>query len=246
MEKAFSLMYERLASFLVNNLDFRRASVVLEAGCGKGQLTIPLVKKVRKIKKDLRIIAVDISSGPYEGNFDVLKRNLQEEKLQGFVLPVNCDVRDMKSIKNESVDIVFSNELFCDLDRDGLLKAIGEFYRILKPNCQMAHGELSPVPENEAQRLVIEANAYSLETTQPRPEWFSPFSDEVAAMLHEAGFKNITTQYFETNIKMDYETGIRKLEQWNTDPEFIKKNSSNIREFGLEFPMEHIIFCEKR
>jgi len=239
-------MYERLASFLVNNLDFRRASVVLEAGCGEGQLTIPLVKKARKIKKALKIIAVDISSGPYEVSLDVLKRNLQEEKLRGFVLPVNCDVRDMKSIKNESADVVFSNELLCDLDRDGLLKAIREFYRILKPNGQMAHGELSPVPENEAQRLVIEANAYSLETTQPRPEWFSPFSDEVAAMLHEAGFKNITTQYFETNIKMDYETGIRKLEQWNTDPEFIKKNSSNIREFGLEFPMEHIIFCEKR
>jgi len=245
LEKAVSLMYERLASFFIENLNFQKASVILEAGCGKGQLTIPLVKKVRRIREGFKVLALDASSGPYEGHLGVLEKKLRKERLQRFIVAVNGDVRDMKFIEDESVDIVLSNELFCDLDRSGLEKAIREFYRILKPNSQMAHGELSPVPENEAQRLVIEANAVSIETILPRPEWFSPFSDEVAALLHRIGFTNIRTKYFETNVKMDYEAAIKKLKQWTTDPDFIRKNSDALRRFGLELPMEHIILCEK-
>jgi ferrous iron transport protein B len=37
----------------------------------------------------------------------------------------------------------------------------------------MVHGTLSPFPENEAQMLLIEADAHALETVQPKPEWFS-------------------------------------------------------------------------
>lgn len=245
MEKAFNLMYDRLASFLVENLDFRKVSIILEAGCGKGQLTIPLVKEIRKINDDFRVIALDLSSGPYEEHLEVLKKKAQGEKLQKIVAVVNGDVRDMNSIENESIDIALSNELFCDMDRNSLEKTIKEFYRILKPNGQMAHGELSPVPENEAQRLVIEANAYSLETTQPKPKWFSPYSDEVAALMHKTGFRNIRTKYFETNIKMGYDMAVKALKQWSTDPAFIKKKSKTLRKFGLEYPMEHVIFCEK-
>lgn len=246
MEKAFSLMYERLASFFVENLNFERASVVLEAGCGKGQLTVPLVKKVSRIREDLRWVALDISSGPYEGHLEVLKKNLRRQKrLQKFVVTVDGDVRNMKFLENESVDTVLSNELFSELNRKGLEKAIKEFYRVLKHHGQMAHGELSPVPENEAQRLVIDANALSIDTMQPKPPWFSPFSDEVAALLHKGGFRNIRTKYFETNVRWDFGGAIKKLEEWTVDPEYVKKNLDAIRRFGLELPMEHIVFCEK-
>lgn len=246
MEKAVSLMYERLASFFVENLNFERASVVLEAGCGKGQLTVPLVKKVRRIREGVKWVALDISSGPYEGHLEVLKKNLRSQKrLRELVVTVDCDVRNMKFLENESVDIVLSNELFNELSRKGLEKAIREFYRVLKRHGQMAHGELSPVPENEAQRLVIDANALSIDTMQPKPEWFSPFSDEVAALMHKTGFRNIRTKYFETNVRWDYEGAIKKLKEWTVDPDFVKRNSDAVRRFGLELPMEHVVFCEK-
>jgi len=39
-------MYERLAAFLVENLDFDNVSTILEAGCGSGLLTLPFARKI--------------------------------------------------------------------------------------------------------------------------------------------------------------------------------------------------------
>lgn len=245
LESAFRLMYERLASFLVQNLDFKKILIILEAGCGRGQLTIPFVKKVMEIKESFKVIAFDISTGPYERDLDILKGKIGKERLQRFIMPVRGDVRNMEAVDDESVDLIISNELLCDLDRKGLERALQEFYRILRPNGQMAHGELIPIPENDAQRLLIEADTHSLKTSLPKPDWFSPFSDEVAALMHETGFKNITVKYFETNVKIGFTKAIEKLKKWNTDTAFIKRHLQDIKRHGLELPMEHIIFCKK-
>jgi len=92
----FKLMYSRLADFIIENLDFERISVILEAGCGSGQLTIPFVRKVNEIKENFKVIAFDISSGPYEGDLDVLKERIEKEKLDKFVVTLKGDVRNMK------------------------------------------------------------------------------------------------------------------------------------------------------
>ena len=245
MERALRLMYERLAEFMIENLDLTRVSAILEAGCGSGQLTLPFLNKIKKIKENFRYIAFDISAGPYEGDLEILTEKVQKERLKKLIVPIKGDVRNMKAIEDESIDLIISNELFCELNRDSLEKTLKEFYRILRQDGQMAHGELNPIPENDAQRLVIEANAYSLETMQPKPEWFSPFSDEVAALMHKIGFKNTRVKYFETKVKMDYEAAIKKLNEWKTDPAFIQRCLSDIKRYGLEYPMEHVIFCEK-
>jgi ubiquinone/menaquinone biosynthesis C-methylase UbiE len=246
LEKAVEMMYKRLAVFLVENLDFEKVSTILEVGCGSGQLTVPFVRKIMQIKPSFRVIALDLSVGPYKGHLDILKKRLREEKLEGLVKPVNADVRSMGVIADESVDLVVSNETLCELDRNGLEMALREFYRVLKPNGQMVHGELIQAFENDAQRLVIEANLHSLETSLPRPEWVSPFSDEVAALLHKIGFRDITVKYFETNVKFrGFDAALRKLEEWHIDPVFVKEHLREIRKYGLEYPMEHLIFCRK-
>ena len=239
-------MYERLAVFLVENLEFEKVSAILKAGSGSGQLTIPFVRKLMQIKSNFRVIALDLSVGPYRGHLDILKTRLREENLERFVTPVNADVRSMGVIADESVDLVVSNETLCELDRNGLEMALREFYRILKSGGQMVHGELIQAFENEAQQLVIEANLRSLETSLPRPEWGSPFSDEVAALLHKIGFRDITVKYFETNVKFrGFNAALRKLEEWHIDPVFVKEHLQEIRKYGLEYPMEHLIFCRK-
>jgi len=245
MEKVVSSMYERLVSLLIENLDFDRASVILEVGAGRGQLTIPLVKRLKTAKGGFRMIAFDTSEGPYKSALESLKRDLRKEKLEDLVMVVNGDVRNMSAMGTESVDLIISNETLCELNREGLEKAIQEFHRILKPDGEMGHGELIPVAENEAQKLVIDADANSMETSLPRPEWFSPFSDEIAAMMHRTGFKNIRTEYFETRIEMDYDTAISMLKDWAINPSWIKKHLNDIKRFGLELPMEHVVFCEK-
>jgi len=238
------MMYKRLAAFLLENLAFDDVSVALEAGCGRGQLTIPFVRRVSEIKKDFKVIAFDISAGPYESDLDVLRERVRKEELEGFVFSVKGDVRDMKEISDKSVDLIISNELLCDLDERGLERALREFYRILKIGGRMAHGELSPIPENEAQKLLIKANAYSLESLKPKPKWFSPSSDEVAVLMHKIGLKDITIKYFETDVKMDYKEALTYLKGW-VKQDFIETHQKQLRKHGIEFPMEHVIFCKK-
>jgi len=154
-------------------------------------------------------------------------------------------VRNIEGIESESIDLIFSNELLCDLDQYGLEKTLMEFYRILNPNSQMAHAEINPVPENTPQRLFIEADKYSLETSQPKPDWFSPYSDEIAILMHKIGFKDITIKYLKIGIQLDYESAIETFTNWSVDPEFLKKHDSHLRSHGIEYPLEHIIFCNK-
>jgi ubiquinone/menaquinone biosynthesis C-methylase UbiE len=238
-------MYRRLVGFLIDNLDLHEGFVILEAGCGRGRLTIPFTRKVKEIMEDFKIIAFDLSAGPYKGDLDVLKQNVMKEELEKFIVTVNGDVRKIVNLKNESVDLIISNELLCELDREGLKKALKEFYRILKPNGQMAHGELNPVPENVAQKLVIEANLYSLETSKPKTEWFSPFSDEVITLMHKLGFEDLVVKYFETEVKFSFKEAIEQLRKWNTNPAFIKMHMNELKKYGLEYPIEHVIFCKK-
>jgi ubiquinone/menaquinone biosynthesis C-methylase UbiE len=238
-------MYERLANFLVRNINFQKVSVILEAGCGSGELTIPFAKNVMAIFEEFKIIALDVSAGPYKRNLETLKKRIKKEGLEKFVKPFKGDVRNMEAIDNESVDLIISNEFFCDLDREGLEKTLKEFYRILKHNGQMAHGELNPVLENIAQRLVIEADSYSMRTLTQKYEWFSPFSDEVAALMHKIGFKDITVKYFETNVRLPFKEALKQFKAWNINPTFIEKRMEELKKYGIEFPMEHIIFCKK-
>jgi len=246
LKKTVNMMYEQLAVFLVGNLNFEKVSTILEAGCGSGQLTVPFVRKVMQIKPCFRVIAVDLSTGPYKGHLDILKTRLRKEKLEQLITPINADVRSMDAVADESVDLIVSNETLCELDRDGLEMALREFHRVLKIGGQMVHGELIQAFENNAQKLMIEANMHCQETSLPKPEWVSPFSDEVAALLHKTGFRDITVKYFETNVKFrSFSAAMRKLKEWHVDPGFINEHLQGIKKHGLEYPMEHLIFCRK-
>jgi len=235
---------DRLAKFIINELDFN-VSVILEAGCGEGQLTIPFVKKISNYINDIKIIAYDLSAEPYFKSLEVLKERVCQEKLENIIEVMEGDVRNIKNIEDESIDFIFSNDLFCELNRLGLEQCLKEFYRILKPNSQMAHAEYAPFPENVAQKLFIEADIHSLETSLPKPEWFSPCSDKIAILMHKIGFKNIKVKYFETSVCLGYEEAVQALKDWTVDPKFIEKYKKDLQTYGIETPMEHVVFCNK-
>jgi ubiquinone/menaquinone biosynthesis C-methylase UbiE len=241
------MMYERLAAFLVEHLDFSMVSTILEAGCGSGQLTVPLAAKVRQINPDIRVVALDLCAGPYRGHLDLLRARVREERLESVIAPVRADARSMAVVGDGSVDLAISNETLCELDRQGLAMALREFHRVLRSGGQMVHSELIPAFENDAQRLVIAANQHSEATSAPSPEWFSPCSDEVAALLHTIGFTDITVRYFETNVRFSrFEVALERLRQWHVDPAFVKEHLEEVERCGLEYPMEHVIFCRKQ
>src|SRR5207248_9124331 len=149
LSKAWARYYDRLAAHCGEQIDRRRFNVILEAGCGKGQLTIPLL---RRLPRNVTMIAIDSSKGPYAGWLKELSQKLQTARLEKRVQPIKSDARRIRGIEDESVDIVVSNELLCDLPYDSQLeKALTEFYRILRPGGLMIHGEWSSSPAAEPQ-----------------------------------------------------------------------------------------------
>lgn len=237
-------MYERLADFIIKQLDVDRVDIAFEAGCGSGQLTIPFAKKISSM---CELIAYDSWSGPYKRDLGVLKHSLASEGLTDKIKIIKGDVKQI-GIADEKVDLIFSNELFCDLDRNSSELTLKEFYRILKRRGQMVHAELDPKAENKAQELLIKADLhYSLESLPFEGErWFSPTVDELSTLIHKNSFVNIQVSYFKTNLKLGYEAAVEQLRRWKIDMAFVKEHNKELREYGIEYPKEHVIKCAKQ
>jgi ubiquinone/menaquinone biosynthesis C-methylase UbiE len=235
---------ERLAEFMVRLVDWKCVSVLLEAGCGRGWLTLPLATR---LDGTCKIIAYDLSEGPYKGDLEILRKKVMTERLENVIETVKGDVMNLQAIPDESVDLIISHELFCELNRAGLEKALKEFYRVLKRGRQMVHAELSSLAENRAQELLIEANIHhSLDTMLSEGAlWFSPTVDDVAVLMHKTGFRNIQAHFFETNIGLVYDVAVEQLKQWNIDKRFLEEYKEDLQGYGVEFPLEHVVVCEK-
>src|ERR1700756_2595321 len=79
LERAWSQYYSRLAAHFVARINRKSLRVVLEAGCGKGQLTLPLIEM---LPKGAQMIAIDSSRGPYAGWLTELKTRLMNKGLE--------------------------------------------------------------------------------------------------------------------------------------------------------------------
>ena len=74
----------------------------------------------------------------------------------------------------------------------------------------------------------------------------SPYSDEVAALMHKVGFRNMVVKYFDTDVHLSFDNAIRQLKEWNIIHAFVKSHIEDFKKYGLEFPIEHVVFCQKR
>jgi len=238
-------MYNELAKFLVNEIDLYEKITILEGGCGRGQLTIPLLKLIGKEIDDFNYFALDLSRGPYKNASNALKEKLVNTKWNDKVEVVEGDVRFLNAIEDQFFSLVISNELFCDLEQKGLEKALKEFYRVLKPNGQMSHSELISFPSNFSQELFIKADSYSSEILTSDYVWFSPCADEVVALMHKTGFKEFKVKYFDTNVRLAFNDALEELRGWGLDEKFFNKYNDDLKKYGLEYPLTHVILCQK-
>lgn len=233
IESVLTEYYGNLAQFMVNLVKTPDDAVILEPGCGDGALTVHLLG----LLPGSTVICYDLFGGVYERDLDILKERSVDMRI------VKGDVRTM-GIHTESVDFVISNELLCDLSRNDARKTIDEFYRILREGGAFVHGCLSPCPETRAQELVIIADGYSADPLFDH-DWFSPPADELAGMLHSAGFQGITVKYFEDCVKFLGDAAFCHMKEWVLKPEFFEKYSSEIKSCGIEYPIEQVIYCRK-
>lgn len=222
--------YDRLAGYFVREIGSHRIRTILEAGCGRGQLTIPLLGK---IPTSTRMIAVDSSKGPYAGWLKELETELHRRGLGRRVRVVNSDVRQLKDVDTESVDGVVSNELLCDLPRKAQLqKALREFYRVLRPGGIMVHGEWSSYPTAEPKGLLIK-------------HWPSWTPDQLFVLMRDTGFRSFGVTYFDTTIHLGYENAVEELRTWGWTEGLLKQQDRVLKQQGIELPFEHLISCKK-
>ena len=230
LSKAWTRYYDRLAAHFVEQIGQRRFKVMLEAGCGRGQLTIPLL---RRLPKSVKMIAIDSSKGPYASWLKELSHELRNAGLERRVQPIRSDARRIKGVKDSSVDIVVSNELLCDLPFDSQLeKALREFYRILRPGGFMIHGEWSSSPAAEPQAFLVK-------------HWPSWTPDQLFSIMRKSGFHDFQITYFETTIHFGYENALEELQTWGATEKFLRRNDAVLKREGIELPYEHIVQCEK-
>ena len=230
LSKAWTRYYDRLAAHFVEQIGQRRFKVMLEAGCGRGQLTIPLL---RRLPKSVKMIAIDSSKGPYASWLKELSHELRERGLERRVQPIRSDARRIKGVKDSSVDIVVSNELLCDLPFDSQLeKALREFYRILRPGGFMIHGEWSSSPAAEPQAFLVK-------------HWPSWTPDQLFSIMRKSGFHDFQITYFETTIHFGYENALEELQTWGATEKFLRRNNKMLKREGIELPYEHVVQCEK-
>ncbi len=227
---AYSLYYSRLADVFCRLIKRQSPRLILEGGCGKGQLTFPLLER---LPRQTKLIGIDSSAGPYSGWLAELRE--QSGKL-GFADRINlveADVRKMTTIRTESIDAIVSNELLCDLPQEReLAKALGEFHRVLRPGGLMVHGEWSSVPENRAKSFILK-------------HWPTWNPDQLFLLTKREGFVEFQTTYFETTIRFSYTAAMEEVRTWGGSPRLISKNARRIREYGIQLPFEHIVRCRK-
>src|SRR2546425_10335359 len=94
LSKAWSKYYDLLAAHFIERIGRRRFRLILEAGCGKGQLTIPLL---RRLPREVRMIAIDSSKGPYAGWLKELSQELRRAGLEKRVRSFRSEARRIRS-----------------------------------------------------------------------------------------------------------------------------------------------------
>ncbi len=229
--RAYAAYYNQMADIFAKHIHGRRIRLILEAGCGRGQLTIPLL---RKLPDKVRMIVLDSSRGPYRGWLDELAQLLAEAKLESRVDIIEADATRIVDVDSRSVDAVVSNELLCDLvPRARLVKALREFWRVLRGGGMMLHGEWSSHSDSGSRSIMIK-------------HWPSWTPDQLHSVMLGSGFTNFTVIYFETTIRFQYEAALEELRNWGATSRLLRRRGNLVKGRGFRLPFEHIMRCEKR
>ena len=230
LDRAWRQQYENLAREFTKLIGKRRT--IVEIGCGRGQLTIPLAKLVRG-----RLLAVDSFAWPYSTAYRSILSMISKEKLIGRILVFKEDYRSFMSRQDDvRFEAVISSEFLPEIDSARTREFLSECHRVLKRGGVSVHSFLSPVPKNLRQRLLIEADTNPKWTKTPPDEWFSPTQNLVASELRRARFKGIKALRLKSNRIVKGEAARKLLRDWDIRETFWKSHKAFLVSQGLEIP----------
>ena len=231
LRDAWAGQYQRLARQFAGLLRSKTGNLV-EIGCGRGQLTIPLSKLVSD-----SFFIVDNFCGPYSKDYRLLKSALVRERLKSRIQVIVSDYADWLSRQSsDQYGALISNEFLPEINTADMRRFLSECYRVLKPAGVTVHGFLSPNPENLRQQLVIESDTDSRWTDFPSEEWFSPPPSLVKNQLRQIGFRKIRTFEIKSGLIIKADAARTFLRRWGVKDGFWKVYKERLTQEGLEIP----------
>jgi len=219
-EKTWENGYRRLAKEISKELPKQKNSIVLELGYGKGQLGNEISKILKR-----KIVAIDTSPQAFSDDALIIKGDAEHA-----------------TIKNSSIDAVFSNFFVSWLNEDKLNKVLKSCYDMLKSGGKIVISDFSPFSKNSAQEIAVLQGSKE-NNLLPSEKWRS--AEEVSAKLESAGFKEVKERAFGWDIVFPYEMAIEQLKKWNAKEEFIEKVKPGLKKHGLELPQSFILAAVK-
>lgn len=240
LEAAWNQQYAQLSEHFAPLLP--KHGVAVEVGCGKGQLTIPLVKRMPRV----HIIGVDNFKGPYSYTRTALTATLARRKMKTRVELVVSDYHAwLRDNPDSKYDAIFSSEFLPEIDSKSMRNFLVECYRVLKPSGRTVHSFLSSIPRNERQRRLIEADSDPRWTKTPPTEWFSPPTKQVVECLNSAGFKRPSTYRIRSGLVIRSAAAKKLLGDWDIRQSYWKPNRMVLEKEGFEVPDWMIIGAVK-
>ena len=224
--------YDRLAMRLATMIPNTPDSTVLEMGCGRGQLTLPLASSLKG-----RIIAVDRSKRDVE----MLEEALRERGFDGRVETMAVDACDIE-LEDGVVDAAVSNFFFGWIDEGKIRRVIQGQRRILKEGGVMLHSDFLPKAENQSQAVAIEQGR-AVNNQDPSVKWWTP--EELCTVIKHEGFLDINVFSFDWRIRFDYHMAARQLERWGAKKDFIRRKEGVLKAHGMELPKSYIVQARK-
>lgn len=180
----------RMEDHLYDSLKLQSGARVLDAGCGVGHVAIHLARK------GLQVSGIDVVSNH-------IRWATQEIRAQGLEKAVSAQLMDyhhLDRLDNESFEGVYTMETLVHATDPE--RALGEFYRVLKPGGSIALYEYDhpdrnskPISEDMAESL----RQINKKASMPANEMFT--QGTLQRMLEEKGFQEVVVRDLSENVR---------------------------------------------
>ena len=180
----------RMEDHLYDSLKLQSGAKVLDAGCGVGHVAIHLARK------GLQVSGIDVLSNHVRW----ATHDISAQGLEKTVSAQLMDYHHLNGLDNESFDGVYTMETLVHATDPE--KALGEFYRVLKPGGSIAFYEYDhpdrnskPISEDMAESL----RQINKKAAMPANEMFT--QGTLQRMLEEQGFQEVVVRDLSENVR---------------------------------------------
>ena len=173
---------------LFNSLHLGQDALVLDAGCGTGEVAISLAKH------GLIIRGIDI----LDYHLQKAQENIRARRLENVITVQRMDYHDLSAFTNCSFDGVFTMETFVHAKDPE--KALGEFIRVLRPGGSIALYEYEHLDPNTAP-LDLRESWEKINRTGAMPAFTRFDKGVLLKLLEDAGFQEVSVTDLSMNVR---------------------------------------------